>query len=428
MDYRLKTPPSRIPPIELKCSSSTTHPSSIPMNKDPRKHYLNNSAELPPPLISSSSFIPHSMTAHLMRRKKTSALGVKFETRCQDEITDMEGALHTFVTPVVPLCHIVGDYRYQYGHGVSNFGVTNGKTLVRDVVMSASIHMDFETKLVMLAVCKLGYEEFLGVDAGEWEILGVDEKQDEKLRRQYDRVLRSHLVYHLTRDHRLPPRSAAKGLLNVEEAIALLEELISSSSEIGDSLIDKFVEIQYGDFISLELLINTAIQQARNEFSALEALCPQGYVYTYNPASIFAATIGPDLLNRLLLAAMRVLSDHNTFANMKVFAFNDYTDTKAVVLAKLALCKQESVLVASTTELFQGEKDQYDISKFAESHKATGRKLEDAMLVIHNNSDGFGQNIESEHASGSLDGAIGANSSAAASLKRDRDDLLDFMF
>ena len=49
------------------------------------------------------------------------------------------------------------------------------------------------------------------------------------------------------------------------------------------------------------------------------------------------------------------------------------------------------------------------------------------MLVIHNNSDGFGQNIETEGMVGSLDGAIGSSSSAAASLERNRKDLLDFI-
>lgn len=39
--------------------------------------------------------------------------------------------------------------------------------------------------------------------------------------------------------------------------------------------------------------------------------------------------------------------------------------------------------------------------------------------------DGFGQNIESEWESGSMDGAIGANSSASASLFREREDLVD---
>jgi hypothetical protein len=60
------------------------------------------------------------MTVHLMQRKKSSAIGVKFETHCLDKITDMEGALHTFVTPIVPYCEMVGDYRFEGMHGVSS--------------------------------------------------------------------------------------------------------------------------------------------------------------------------------------------------------------------------------------------------------------------------------------------------------------------
>ena len=111
-----------------------------------------------------------------------------------------------------------------------------------------------------------------------------------------------------------------------------------------------------------------------------------------------------------------------------VFAFNDYADDAAVALAQNALRKQEGVIVTSMAKLFQGENGQYDVAKFAEDQEASGKGLQDAMLVIHNNSDGFGQNIETEGSTGSLDGAIGANSSAAASLKRDREDLLDFFF
>ncbi|KZV96852.1 hypothetical protein EXIGLDRAFT_399843 [Exidia glandulosa HHB12029] len=48
-----------------------------------------------------------------------------------------------------------------------------------------------------------------------------------------------------------------------------------------------------------------------------------------------------------------------------------------------------------------------------------------ALLVLHNNSDGFGQNIETEGPGSSLNGAIGCASSAAASLHRRHPHLLD---
>ena len=75
--------------------------------------------------------------------------------------------------------------------------------------------------------------------------------------------------------------------------------------------------------------------------------------------------------------------------------------------------------MTSKSELFKGHDGRYNIELL--------KQAEGAMLVVHNNSDGFGQNIETEHALGSLDGAVGSNSSAAASLHRGREDLLDFI-
>jgi hypothetical protein len=75
--------------------------------------------------------------------------------------------------------------------------------------------------------------------------------------------------------------------------------------------------------------------------------------------------------------------------------------------------------LTSKNELFNGHDGGYDIELL--------KQAEGSMLVVHNNSDGFGQNIETEYALGSLDGAVGSNSSAAASLYRGREDLLDFI-
>jgi hypothetical protein len=54
-----------------------------------------------------------------MRKKKDSALGVKFISKGgfrmfgndrSDEITNMESAIYTFVTPMISRCEMVGDY------------------------------------------------------------------------------------------------------------------------------------------------------------------------------------------------------------------------------------------------------------------------------------------------------------------------------
>jgi hypothetical protein len=70
---------------------------------EPRLCYLKHRESLSPPDITYSHFIPKATVEFLMRWKKDSAIGVKFFplNHRPDRITNLEGALHTFVTPVV---------------------------------------------------------------------------------------------------------------------------------------------------------------------------------------------------------------------------------------------------------------------------------------------------------------------------------------
>jgi hypothetical protein len=105
-----------------------------------------------------------------MHNKKDSALGIKFVSGRADEITNMEGAMHTFVTPVMSVV-MVGDYLYSAGHDVVKFGSEKGKRRVRNVVLTASIQMDFESPQVMLEVSKLRGKEVVGkylLDDDDW--------------------------------------------------------------------------------------------------------------------------------------------------------------------------------------------------------------------------------------------------------------------
>jgi hypothetical protein len=231
------------------------------------------------------------------------------------------------------------------------------------------------------------------------------------------------MVAHLTEKRRLPGKSESavvKTAMDRRAALEFLEEYVLSPTAGPGDMVERFVKInQARDIISLELLFNTAIHQLRNEFSALEILAPQGYIYTQDPASIFAREIGADFLNRLMFAALKHLSSENIFTNMRAYAFNDYADKGGMKLAEAALEKQRHVRVLKKWSLFKGQEDTYDPSGIEGG--------EGAWLVIHNNSDGFGQNIETEGEFGSLDGAVGANSSAAASLERSREDLLSYI-
>lgn len=352
----------------------------------------------------------------------------------------VEGAIHTFITPIIGRCEMMGDYRFANGHGVVGFGSRlDSKTqtqvmLTRSVVMSASIHPDFEYRTVMLAVSKLDAKEVVGKDLLEegsdgdapWEICSIQDKRDKQKRAAYDGRLRSHMVFHLTASHSLPARRDVRDPMSVKEAVTFLKSVIKPEGNAEDQLVGKFMETYNDQIISLELLYNTAVQQVINEFSALEAMFPQGYVYTYDPASIFAREIGAEILNHLFLAAVKAVSNHNVFTNMKVFAINDYADKSLVDLANHALAAQatggvghnqieSSISCTGKSQVFNGRGGLY------------GDTVPGAMLVVHNNSDGFGQNIETEGMS-SLDGAIGVSSSAAASLERGREDLLDYIF
>lgn len=305
---------------------------------------------------------------------------------------------------------------------MQRFSGQGGKQVARQVLLGAAVQMDFETRDVMLAVCKLESEELVGELLGVgFEVLGAEEKRDKARRARYDLRLRRHMVAHLTQEARLPARTEViRSAMDGGEALGFLERFVTSPHSRPDDMVGQFIKMNNArDVISLELLFNTAVHQVRNEISALEGLAPQGYIYTYDPASIFARVVGADLLNRVMLAALKHISSENHFANMRAYAFNDYADKAALRLTEAALEEQDHVRVLRKATLFSGPDDTYDPSSIEGG--------QDAWLVIHNNSDAFGQNVETEWESGSLDGAVGANSSASASLERKREDLLMYI-
>lgn len=408
---KLKVPPAHIHPFVGHSDELIV--TSVPVGSDPRKWYLNNPSRVPPPSISSSEFIPEPMIEHLMRKKKNSALGVKFQSfgTPPDEITNMEGALHTFVTPLVR-AFVHGDYIYRGGHGMIKFVPVDNMQQARVVIVSAQIQPDFEGPDVLLALAALEEQSLVGSSLpDDFVIPDAAVKQIDVERAVYDISLKRHMVKHLKQEARLP---AIRKAADASTVVAILENFIHTSVLNIAPIAGSYIQLRGGAILSLELLFNTAVHQLRNELSALEALCPQGYVYTSDPPSIFAQEIGATILNRLQFAALKYLAEENTFSNMRAFAFNDYAEPEAIRLLKVALASQRHVLVVSKQNLFKGPRGTY----------AALPGTEGSLLVIHNNSDGFGQNIETEWERGSMDGAIGANSSAAASLKRDRSDLI----
>ncbi|ELR02670.1 hypothetical protein VC83_08693 [Pseudogymnoascus destructans] len=398
---------------------------------EPRAAYLATPETSPAPIISASSFVPHSLITHLMRRKNDSALAIKFAPSRKGVITNMEGVLHTFVTPLVgALMH--GDYRYTGGHYVEGFPLLDGRLQARRVVVSAAVQMDFEFNSVMMEACRVEVREVVGRELGpDWRISGDQEKWEGRGMEEYEDGLKSHLVAHLVGSQRLPPlKAVVENALSDAATLNFLERHIRDgySSPVDFQNVFSALGASNKVVVSLEFLYNTAVHQLRNELSALEVACPQGYIYTSDPPSIFVQAIGgAKIANRLQFAALKHLASASKparfsqsvkFANMKAFAFNDYSDDGAIELLREALEVQRHVIVLPKAKLFRGPNGRYE----------PGEGLEEGLLVVHNNSDAFGQNIETESAMGSLDGAIGASTSTAASLLRHRKNLLDWIW
>ncbi|ORY81517.1 hypothetical protein BCR37DRAFT_380417, partial [Protomyces lactucae-debilis] len=398
--------------------SDVLRPTEVTAGVLPRDYYLTCIETTPPPYISRSAFVSDSLVEHLMRHKKDSALGCKFETGNSpfDSITNMEGAMHTFVTAIVPAA-MHGDYVFDQRHKVQVFQLqTSNQQQARDVLVSAMVHPDFEDDNVMLRACALREAPIKGeqwpADEGP---LNTKTKQDSRAREAYDERLRLHLVANMVHAQGLPARtSIGESIRSVSQTIAKLNTMISDGKCTVLAFVDCFVSSSSGEVLSCEMLFRTAVEQVRNEFRLLEQICPQGYVYTYDPPSIFAQSLDARLIVRMHIAALAYVSNSMELKRMRGFCFNDYADPEALPLCTSALQNQLHIRVVSKGSLFSTSTRHYEPGTWAEG----------ALLVVHNNSDAFGQNIETESGMSSMDSAIGSYSSAAASLHRQRVDLL----
>lgn len=370
-----------------------------------REDFLKSNFNTPPPFIGKSSFVSRQMVEHLMRDKKNLALGVKYQPG--DKITNMEGALHTFVTP---LCQILmtGDFLWK-GQPI---GKIFGNNKVRPVILTAAINPDFETTSVMMPLVKASEKSIEGkpfdLYSDRPEIPPCSSKDE-----IYESNLQKLMIYHLSPDHRLPAlcEISPRKILNPKQAESLLESTLNLPPTNSRPL--KGLFMRYKDYvISLEILYHVYIEQIQNEFKILNSNIPQGYIYTINPPTFFAKELGGSaILNRLQILAYKKLARDGLFSNMKVLAYNNYADPKMVRLFQKVL---PHVNVISQYKLYDPD---------GPLHK----KDQKIALILHNNSDAFGQNIEFEETS-SQDGMIGSFSNAACALKRDRANLVDFIY
>lgn len=385
----------------------------IEIRSDFRRAIQVGQLSLKPIIISASDFVPKAMIEHLMRNKKDSALGVKYQPG--DKITCMEGALHTFLTPLCPIV-MSGDYEFKDGHQIRSL-----KGKARVVILSASIQPDFERSFeneVIMRVVKVQEEAIEGQDLGSeflplWQQTRENPINFQRQLSDYETLLQKHMIYHLTAKHQLPNLKEVQHVMEPSQALTYLDELIKTVDvDEAAALRNQFVNL-YDHVVSLEALFSLYLQQVRNEFSILEALLPQGYVYTIDPPAIFASQIGRGnvtLLNRLQILAFKALRGQSPFTHLKTIGFNDYADKGAIALFK---CVFTDKMIVPKQELFREE--HYSVK-------------EGYALVLHNNSDAFGQNIETEGPGSSMDGAIGNCSDASCQLQRDRVDLLNYIF
>ena len=398
---------------------------------EPRTWYLENYAELEPPCIAHSFFIPDEMVSHLMRNKKDSALGVKFMSSGHsppDQITNMEGALHTFVTPIVNAV-IHGDYQWKYGHSIHRFGYSGATQFGRRVLLSALVQQDFENREVMVHAARLEEAVVMGVPELP-EMLDIEAKQNDADRSQYDRRIRQCLVHHLVASHQLPPAASVPSQTMTKADV--LDFLRSKIMNVGAQSMQRCMEGQFFHcqifVLSLEFMFNAALHQVVNEFTILEQLCPeQGYVFTWNPPKIFAQALQPDgtkLLSLLHIAALKHFASTHPLSLLRCIAWDDFGSPEIIDLLQHAFSSHKHVQIKKRAELFPQVPEE-GTAKGGRGLYRPSKELQDAVLVIHNNSDAFGQNIETEMYGTSLDGVIGACSSAAGSLLRQRKDLCD---
>lgn len=377
----------RVPPLLTKSGELVT--TSLPATvSDVRKHFLERYYEIDQALVGVSPIVPEALVSHLLKTKKDSALKVKYEPG--DKITNMEGAMHTVVVPIAPNVLMFGDHRWESEHRVPLFPTKNGHLQARPVIISALVQPDFEDRSVLFDLIRLGQNEVGEPLHAGWLPASAKNKASPTFCANYENSLKKHMIYHFT---------AAKSLPD-DATVLTKEELIS---RIRDGQREGLFYRSHGSVLSIEMLLNIVYEQQRIEHKLLDEMCPNGYVYTWDPPAIFARTIDSDILDEIWAAALLRLS----FTHLKLLAFNDWNNASIIVRLTLGM----HIPVVAKGSLFRGRNQEY----------LPPKQMLDCALVLHNNSDAFGQNVETEVEFTSLDGALGAKSSLAAHVHRARE-------
>lgn len=452
--------PAAIPPFETvraafaKVDSTKLLDTELQFGNWPRGHFHAAHAagkwSTYAPVFGVSGCVSDNMLKHTMSNKKDSALGVKYVKG--DKITNMEGALESLYTPIY-LVHATGDMHWYGGSGWDK-GV-KFKNQLRQVVVSAAIHPDFEISnlsqvdrgevtMPLVRLTDKGFKKG-NEPPKEPEMISAKDKEDDEKRRAYDEELRKLALHHLTANglpalgpDRKPPLEKGKPLLAEDNVLKELEKLIEADAkgqDLRQVMQNQFLEIGR-DIISLEVLFNIYIEQIKNEFAVLENILPQGYIYTISPPQIYAKQLeeagGKLLLNRLQLLAFKCLANSperdKLFKHLKVFAISDFGDQNIVQLYEMMMKGAEiSAPVVSNDALFDKDDKGYSAGfKNAITYNGKQESLEGLALVRHLNGDQFGRNEKNEGLM-SLHGLWGVYSDCSLVSEPDRPDLTAYV-
>ncbi len=354
---------------------------------NPRQSFLASNREPTHPiLIGHSSFLGKGMVEHLMRNKKEGTRHASYESG--DSITSMEGALHTFLTPISPI-YLTRDLTSK--QPFSNNGV-------KCVVLSATNLPDLSPNSVIMPLIKISGEAIQGAELPkEYVIPSREEKQNRKKLETHETTLKEHAIYHLSQDRRIPALREIQGktIKTPKEMQDFLNKMLDPKTQNTFRTKGTFFELNSSTTISIGILLEIYKKQLFTELSLLHAHIPQGYVYTIDfPNSGKHSEI---LCQLQALAFKELYKQHpEIFSHLKGIKINN---------CESAVSYFESALPGISCNQEQGYIPPY-------------------LLVIHNNANPFRQDIEVDEPS-SLNGFIGTYSDASILLKRNREDLLD---
>lgn len=318
-----------------------------------REFWIKHSRLVPRPTIAASNSLPSSLVHHLINCKSSDAVRQKRG----HQITPLQGACHSLVVPIVFPVFLSGLTDFRDGKHILK-PLPAGESPV--AVVSALVQPDFEFESVMYKMIQLQRTRVDGV------------MLDKSSKDISDEDLKRNLVYHFTSERSLP----------AADCVSERDWAASIYYRSGT------------DVLSLEMLRGIVNEMIRVECAALTVVAKRFNIrlfYTWDPPSIFAKCFDLKILESLWLEAITrpgVLNE-----NFVGLAYNDYANDQMIYQLQKALPNRIIVCRKSEYSVQPGQ-----------------------IRVLHTNSDAFAEHTRTQPLSTSLDGAIGASTSVAASL------------